>query len=174
MCPRPKTDGGKAFGWLAGQVITIIVVSREAMAVGRKARKAQDGNLGQADSHDGQVPRQGHDGEDAPYPDVQCLEDMDAADDSCGVDKGDEAQDLDPFHPLILAQSVPLDVVIEKTEGGMGKEGGRPLPYPDCRQAEAHSIEPLWPRWQRLLVHGRSLSLESPSQSGHDYVHLGR
>lgn len=24
MCPRPKTDGGKAFGWLAGQVIAII------------------------------------------------------------------------------------------------------------------------------------------------------
>lgn len=83
-------------------------------------------------------------------------------------------QYLDPFHPLILAQSVPLDVLIEKTEGGIGKEGGRPLPYPDCRQAEAHSVEPLWPWWQCLLVHGRSLSLESPSQSGHDYVHLGR
>lgn len=74
----------------AGRLV-LTVVSREAMAVGRKARKAQDGNLGQADSHDGQVPRQGHDGEDAPHPDVQCLEDMDAADDSCGVDKGDKA-----------------------------------------------------------------------------------
>lgn len=57
--------------------------------VGRKTRKAQDGNLGQADSHDGQVPRQGHDGEYAPYADIQCLQDVDTAHNSCGVNKRD-------------------------------------------------------------------------------------
>ena len=48
----------------------LTVVSCQAVTVGRKTRKAQDGDYGQADAHHGEVPRQGHDGEDTPYPDV--------------------------------------------------------------------------------------------------------
>lgn len=45
---------------------SLTVVPCETMAVGREAGIAQDGDLGQADAHDSQVPRHGHDGGDTP------------------------------------------------------------------------------------------------------------
>ena len=82
-------------------------------------------------------------------------------------------QYLDAFHPLMLAETIPLDVAIQQTKGGIDEKGRGPLPYPDACQAEAHSVKPSWlRRRQQLLVHG--LIFEPPGQSEVDYVHLGR
>lgn len=85
--PGSKTDGVIAVGWLADQIVAVVceippqseevrkqrrealiltILPREAVAVGGQAREGQDGDLGKADAHDGQVTRDGDDGKDAP------------------------------------------------------------------------------------------------------------
>lgn len=69
----------------------LTVVPGETVAVGREAGVAQDRDLGQVDTHDGQVSGHRHDSEDAPCSKTKSLEDMDTAQNDCRVGERYEA-----------------------------------------------------------------------------------
>lgn len=70
--------------------VALTIVSGKTVAVGREAAKGEDGDLGQADAHYGEVSRHAEDGRDAPYSQAQGLGDVDAAYYDGGINEGYE------------------------------------------------------------------------------------